>query len=193
MNRRKGGEDFYFLHKIIPLGNFHEINTTKVMPSPRPSTRVPFGTGTAICKYVSEPAKGFMTYAPESFILLKEFFDISTQFYKKSSSEIAELIDSLLEPIKSHLNSIDAVKAIEEINNNCRTTASFMNKFFRWFNSFRVVKYLNYTSRSHYKDINIKEASLRLLKLINREADAVKTDLELLMIMREADKNQLLN
>ena len=45
MNRKKAGEDFYFLHKIIPLGEFREINSTCVIPSPRESDRVPFGTG----------------------------------------------------------------------------------------------------------------------------------------------------
>ena len=52
MNKRKAGEDFYFLHKIIPLGEFREINNTCVIPSPRESDRVPFGTGAAIGKYL---------------------------------------------------------------------------------------------------------------------------------------------
>src|SRR5688572_16087564 len=42
MNKRQAGEDFYFLHKIIPLGNFGEVNTTRVVPSSRASDRVPF-------------------------------------------------------------------------------------------------------------------------------------------------------
>ena len=38
MNKRKAGEDFYFLSKIIQLGNFIEVSETKVIPSPRIST-----------------------------------------------------------------------------------------------------------------------------------------------------------
>ncbi|MDG1476053.1 MAG: glycosyltransferase family A protein, partial [Vicingaceae bacterium] len=34
MNKRKAGEDFYFLQKLIPLGNFTEIKTTQLIPSP---------------------------------------------------------------------------------------------------------------------------------------------------------------
>ncbi|MBW8051767.1 MAG: glycosyltransferase family 2 protein [Cytophagales bacterium] len=48
MNRRQAGEDFYFLQKIIQLGNFTELTATTVYPSSRRSTRVPFGTGKAI-------------------------------------------------------------------------------------------------------------------------------------------------
>ena len=36
MNKRKAGEDFYFLHKLMPLGGFFELNSTCVYPSPRP-------------------------------------------------------------------------------------------------------------------------------------------------------------
>ena len=44
MNRRKAGEDFYFINKLIKGEIFGEINDTKVIPSPRISDRVPFGT-----------------------------------------------------------------------------------------------------------------------------------------------------
>ena len=48
MNRRKAGEDFYFINKLIKGENFGEITNTTVFPSPRTSNRVPFGTGKAI-------------------------------------------------------------------------------------------------------------------------------------------------
>src|SRR4029434_9989987 len=52
MNRRQAGEDFYFLHKLIPLGGFTELNSTTVYPLPRPSNRVPFGTGRAVSEWL---------------------------------------------------------------------------------------------------------------------------------------------
>ena len=48
MNRRKAGEDFYFINKLIKGEKFGEIINTIVKPSPRVSNRVPFGTGRAI-------------------------------------------------------------------------------------------------------------------------------------------------
>ena len=50
MNRRKAGEDFYFISKLIKGEKFGEITKTKVIPSPRISDRVPFGTGRSIMK-----------------------------------------------------------------------------------------------------------------------------------------------
>ena len=40
MNRRQGGEDFYFIQKVAQRGNFSECNATRVVASPRPSDRV---------------------------------------------------------------------------------------------------------------------------------------------------------
>ncbi|MEZ4848575.1 MAG: hypothetical protein R3B93_08135 [Bacteroidia bacterium] len=57
MNRRKAGEDFYFLQKFIAEGTLAELSTTKVIPSPRASEKVPFGTGRAIKKLAGKMAR----------------------------------------------------------------------------------------------------------------------------------------
>jgi hypothetical protein len=52
MNKRKAGEDFYFLQKVMLLG-FGEITDTLVLPSARLSYRVPFGTGRAMQAFMA--------------------------------------------------------------------------------------------------------------------------------------------
>jgi hypothetical protein len=53
LSRRKAGEDFYFIQKIAVHGRYGECRTTRVYPSPRPSDRVPFGTGPDISRQIS--------------------------------------------------------------------------------------------------------------------------------------------
>ena len=48
MNRRKAGEDFYFLHKFSRNGSLMALDEPLVYPSGRTSLRVPFGTGKAV-------------------------------------------------------------------------------------------------------------------------------------------------
>ena len=76
MNKRKAGEDFYFLHKLIPLGNFKELNSCTVYPSSRISRRVPFGTGRAMLKWKEQAEfnkdEVLKTYRFEIFKDLKE-------------------------------------------------------------------------------------------------------------------------
>ncbi|WP_222933101.1 glycosyltransferase family 2 protein, partial [Fulvivirga aurantia] len=86
MNKRKAGEDFYFLHKIIPLGHFGEINATYVFPSPRKSDRVPFGTGRAVNQWLLE--NKLETYALETFVDLKAFNQLVPTIYEHSLKTI---------------------------------------------------------------------------------------------------------
>jgi hypothetical protein len=52
MSRRQAGEDFYFIQKLAGQGGFTECRSTSVYPSPRPSDRVPFGTGPDISRQI---------------------------------------------------------------------------------------------------------------------------------------------
>jgi hypothetical protein len=63
MNRRKAGEDFYFLHKLVLLGEYGNISSTTVIPASRKSDRVPFGTGAAITKWMEGSEELQHTYS----------------------------------------------------------------------------------------------------------------------------------
>ncbi|HIN39067.1 MAG TPA: hypothetical protein EYM84_02195, partial [Flavobacteriales bacterium] len=90
MNRRKAGEDFYFLHKIFPLGGHKTFNKTCVYPSPRISDRVPFGTGRAMGKWMdmvnackkSDKMPEYEYYALQSFLDLGKFIAAVPYFWK---------------------------------------------------------------------------------------------------------------
>jgi hypothetical protein len=166
MNRRKGGEDFYFLHKIIPLGRFIDITTTRVVPSPRESYRVPFGTGPAITKRISEGSE-MLTYAPEAFTDLKQFFSAADEYYKSDPSTVHLKLGMLSPAMKEFLNGIEVLAAIAEINSNTGSAESFINRFFRWFDAFRMVKFLNFASREYYPKIKVTEGAAELLRLLN--------------------------
>jgi hypothetical protein len=191
MNRKQAGEDFYFLHKIIPLGEFYEINTTRIIPSPRPSDRVPFGTGAAIGKFIAGDTKKTITYAPEIFLELRPFFLSIEKYFKKGSDEIGEYLSALPECLKNYLVSIHAVQAMMEINANCRTPVTFRRRFFNWFDAFRVVKYMNFASINCYEKQNIGEVAARLLQITGNAEAVKKYNIEsLLLKIRSLEKVQ---
>jgi hypothetical protein len=189
MNRRKAGEDFYFLHKIIPLGEFAEITGTCVFPSPRTSSRVPFGTGVAIAKFIESEEDEMLTYAPECFRLLHLLFIQIVGFYRKSPEKVEESISQLPQPLADYLSSIHAGSAISEINANSSSESAFTNRFFRWFDAFRVVKYLNRTSSIYFPRITVSNAVHYFLKLTgNISAGENLSDQELLKIIRKIER-----
>ncbi len=80
MNRRQAGEDFYFIQKLVPAGGYFNLNSTTVYPSPRTSSRVPFGTGASMAQTNSEQGSIFLTYNIQAFKELRTFFSITESF-----------------------------------------------------------------------------------------------------------------
>jgi hypothetical protein len=190
MNRRKSGEDFYFLHKIIPLGYFFEINTTRVIPSSRPSLRVPFGTGPTLQKYLLNESQVQHTYHPELFEMLRDLFSIALQLYKQGSGRTEILFRSLHPLLIRFLDALDSQKAIAEINANCSSPATHTKRFYAWFDGFTTLKFLNYASAGDFSRINVREAALRLLQKKNLAASNSDDDLQILMLYREMEKKE---
>jgi hypothetical protein len=190
MNRKKAGEDFYFLHKIIPLGEFREVNNTRVIPSPRESDRVPFGTGAAIRKYVASDDSTLLTYAPECFYDLKNFFSCLHELFLLSDEATSASLNHFEDPLNGFLKGIAAIDAIREIRANSGSLHAFVNRFYRWFDAFRIIKFLNYAS-GHYPQISVKNAVLVYLK--NTRIPFSMEDpsvLELLTILRNTERSR---
>lgn len=198
MNRRQGGEDFYFIQKVAQRGNFSQCNTTCVFPSPRPSDRVPFGTGPVVGRLSS--GKGpLMTYDPRPFEMLKELFDTITHAEvsegKWSEIQIGRwnelLSDPCPEPLQAFLEEQDFNGAIEEIRSNSASAPAFRKRFWRWFNMFRIMKFLHYARERGYPDIPVGDAAAGLLRAIDPEGTgipSVGSDLKkLLLIYRMLD------
>ena len=192
MNKKKAGEDFYFLHKIIPLGEFREINSTCVMPSPRESTRVPFGTGAAMHKYLTSEKQVILTYAPACFQALRSFFMFSGSLYNMNQDVTDSLINTMPEPLRIFLHNIQAMDAIREIKANAGSLKTFTNRFFRWFDAFRIIKYLNYASQHGFNQVPVGQAVKEYLQEAGWPVPPENTeDVELLYRLREIERSRV--
>lgn len=165
MNKRKAGEDFYFLHKIISLGNFSELNSTRVIPSPRISDRVPFGTGKAIGDYVSKQDQQYHTYNFKSFELIKEWVEKIPELFKSDFENLhwTDNNKSASEHLLKFLESEKFNEALKEIRKNSPTLESFIKRFYIWFDAFRVLKLVHYLRDVVYSDSAVNLESEKLL------------------------------
>ncbi len=150
MNKRKAGEDFYFLQKVIPLGNYSELNTAKVFPSPRTSQRVPFGTGAAIQKMKMTGNFHYQTYDLNAFDDIALIIKNVENMFAWDEKQLNDFHKQLAQPLHSFLLENDFMNQISEIKQNATTVQSFSNRFFRWFNAFKVLKYMNYSHEKFY-------------------------------------------
>lgn len=190
MNKRKAGEDFYFLHKVIPLGNYGEINGTCIHLSPRPSDRVPFGTGAAVRKMLLTGELRWMTYHFDAFRDLSALFGRVPLLYSSSRETTREIYHNLPLPLTEFLTLAEFSEIMDECRTNSATEASFSKRFFRWFNVFRVIKFLNAAHETFYQKKEISEAVPDLMKYDGSHPSGQPlTAGELLFLFRTADRS----
>ena len=162
-------------------GKFSQCNTTCVIPSPRPSDRVPFGTGPVV-RRLSAGEDPLTTYDPRPFALLEELFNVLNQPEQDSDTCSDRLTASWPEPLQSFLESQDFKGALEEILSNSASASAFRKRFWRWFSMFRIMKFLHFARERGYEDIPVEEAAMRFLKL-----GETATMEQLLLKFRELD------
>ena len=161
MNQRQAGEDFYFLQKIIPLGDFLDLTETRVMPSPRLSDRVPFGTGRAMRAHVR--GETIATYPLQAFLDLKGFLDTLPPWHR--ADEIANA-SSLSPAMQSFLQAHAFEQALREMRQNTSSDVTLRKRFFRWLNGFRIMKFLHHARDHFYSPGPVEVESARLLSLL---------------------------
>ncbi len=191
MNKRKAGEDFYFMQKIVERFPVLEINTTKVIPSPRPSHRVPFGTGRAISEF-GEGKNSDETYNFNGFGDLKVLNEKLEVFYhKKKVEQLVTSID-IPESIRSFLIEQKFEERIPDLLEYGRTWETFHKRFYNWFNAFRALKYVHFSRDNYYNNSSLINAVSNLAKALDLELEIQKntSNQELLNVMRKHDKAQ---
>lgn len=153
MNQRKAGEDFYFIHKLVKFGKHSELNSTKVIPSPRESDRVPFGTGRAIGVLNSSKDKRYFTCNPQSFIDLEDLVSSMLEMYESGrfSANLARGVSEFLESIKGEVE-------LNRILANTSDYESFCKQFWHWFDAFLLMKYLHFVRDRYYPDLPVLDA-----------------------------------
>ncbi len=150
MGRQQGGEDFYFLQKVFQLGHIVELHQTYVFPMARFSDRVPFGTGPALQKILDEPDRNIKVYSKQSFFYLKSLFERKDGFFKKNENEIKALLLQLHPALQNFLTEVNFIDSLNDCNNNCSNLNSYRKRFYHHFNSFKIIKYLNYVHPSPF-------------------------------------------
>ena len=150
MNRRKAGEDFYFLQKFIAEGTLAELSTTKVIPSPRASEKVPFGTGRAIKNWLENGEEEYMAYHPQIFKDLKELIDQVELLYDPEYQ--AEFPPS----VKSFFEQEPFLEKLVEIRANVTSEKAFVKRFYGWFDGLKVLKFVHFARDEFWGELEVE-------------------------------------
>src|SRR5262245_28829268 len=187
MNRRKAGEDFYFVHKIILLGGFTNLISTTVHPSPRPSDRVPFGTGKAVHDVRS--GREIKTYPLEVFLDLKQWVVRVPELCRRGKEDASEKRVALPASVRDFMVQQHFADVLEEIHQNTSSEDAVRKRFFRWFDGFRAMKFVHHARDCFYGEGTVKNEAARLLAMLEGGQYRGIDLSELLKIYRGLDRS----
>ena len=155
MNRRKAGEDFYFINKLIKGEIFGEINDTKVMPSPRVSNRVPFGTGRAILEGLNAQKDLSLTYDFQSFEIIYSWINrIENKDFKYGNFP---------EILKAYIGEEIWIKHHTMMLNNTNSHKSYLKLFYNIFDAFWMLKFIHFLRDNYYPNTSLLDNTNALL------------------------------
>ena len=165
MNKREAGEDFYFLNKLAKLGEIGYIKETCVYPSARPSTRVPFGTGRRVQRFLSGKEQEYLLYDPQIFVILADWLELMKHPYNYGEHEIKTKAGRIHPKLMTFLENCGFAAVWSKIRRNVKDEKTLIRQFNDWFDGFKTLKLINYLTYEVYPQINMFVALSRILSL----------------------------
>ncbi len=158
MNKRKAGEDFYFLEKLVKNVKVEKINTTTVHPASRRSWRVPFGTGPRISRFLEGVRDEYLLYNPVTFYILKSWLEIFLNADNLPTEEYLEKSEKINGQLKAFLNGQNFSAWWKNISANSAGGEQVYKQKIRWFDGFRTLKFVHFLRDNGYPLINMFDA-----------------------------------
>ena len=185
MNKRKAGEDFYFMNKLAKNHSFVEVKNASVLPSCRTSDRVPFGTGKAMNDYIEDKTEIFKTYDFKCFIYLKKFIEKVHLLYNQEFTFLENEISKLTFQFFMNIN---IEKNLIKIRKESKNIDAFEKKFFQWFDHLKALQFIHFYTENEFKKKDVDKAAIHFARETKIELE--NTDIKMLLDkFREIDKN----
>lgn len=158
MNKRKAGEDFYFLHKFSLIGKLKSLDIPLVFPSGRSSDRVPFGTGRAIGQQIqlSRFERGVLTYSPIAIGIYCQQVEILASAFKELKEEGKSWKLFIQNPkMRTFLEHRSFDGVLGSVLNNSGNAINFSKRLFQFFDPFLMMKFLHEWQTDGYPKISV--------------------------------------
>ncbi|MCD6486076.1 MAG: hypothetical protein J7K35_01940 [Syntrophobacterales bacterium] len=197
MNKRRAGEDFYFLDKLAKIGRMGRINTTTVHPSSRQSRRVPFGTGKRIISFTGGEGIDYSIYNSHSFVVIKEWLEYISSCRDMDSGTILAHAESIHPSLGSFLRVNHFGETWRRIAENSGDCAHLCSHFFRWFDGFKTFKLIRHLTNNGFPPMNMFTALRHLMEMtgnalpVEIEPDSIpplRDRMKILDYLRELDR-----
>lgn len=179
MSLRQAGEDFYFLNKLVKNGRIGHIAQTKVHPSARPISKVPFGTGPSVLRYLNNPPDSYMVYHPEIFDIIKIFLQAFNNNPLWDETEILFQAERIHRELAVFLDAQNFRNVWSRIKSNTNCRAILKRQFYYWFDGLKTLKLIHHLTENGHPRQEMFSSVKTLLKKMNTplfEIELTSTD-----------------
>lgn len=197
MNKRKAGEDFYFLEKLRKITEIKKVAGATVFPSARISNRVPFGTGARIDRFLKKSKNEYLLYSVSNFEILKSWLNLYNSELQINSPQQLTNILSKSEQINKFLNQYlieeNFVNTWEKILFNTKSDYQLNKQKINWMDGFRTLKLIHYLRDKEFPNQNMfkmlnelfSKMNLKFGYSTNDEIPSPEIQLEYLKFLRQ--------
>ena len=157
MNRRRAGEDFYFLQSLAKTSGVQQVEGATVFPSPRRSGRVPFGTGRAVGMLLDNDPAAVLFYRAECYLLLRHWLELALDCCRSRCSDLADRAGELSPHLHSFLQAQCFPAAWNGLLRQNRQEEQLITAFHLWFDAFRTMKLFNFLAEGPFPRVEPQE------------------------------------
>lgn len=144
--RRAGAEDFYLLNKIAKQGPVLVPECKPIVLSARLSQRVPFGTGPALRKLLSDalPEETPLFYRPRCFDGLQLLLRCMVhEGHPGMTQDDLEYLLADAPDVRTAARDLGIVRFLAHASSQCASNAAFRRHFHLWFDGFKTLKFVH--------------------------------------------------
>ena len=174
MNRRKAAEDFHFLNKLAKIGRIGTLSTTTVHPSPRLSTRVPFGTGRSMIRLISGETDQYRLYHTDTLTILRDWLAEMDADPCRDSGQILEAARKIHPGLKGYLDLSRFPIDWPLICRNCPDAEHLRHQFHVWFDGLKTLRLVRHLSRTAFAPVGMLEGVKALLQKTGRRIPMIE-------------------
>ena len=181
MNMRTAGEDFYFCQQLARTSGFAEVTGTTVHPSPRPSHRVPFGTGRSVSRWLSGDAGAITFYQPDCFRILGSWLELAAGNPGSDAETIMTGAEQISPLLAAWLTEVNFPETWRGLRRNHPLPGRLTAAFHVWFDGLKTMKLIHHLSAHGFPRSGPEQALPGLLRMAGAPpAAGIREQLELL-------------
>jgi Glycosyl transferase family group 2 len=183
MNMRTAGEDFYFCQQLARTSGFSMVAGTTVHPSPRPSHRVPFGTGRSVYRWLGGDNDAITFYQPDCFRILGGWLELVAGSPGSEAEGIMAGAERISPFLATYLTEVSFPETWRGLRRNHPLPGRLSAAFHVWFDGLKTMKLIHHLSAHGYPRTGPEQALPGLLRLAGvtvPPAGGIREQLELL-------------